>query len=329
MRIDSQDPAIVNESLTAIPGIRVGHVTDREGCTGCTVVLCPPDTIAGVDQRGGGPGTRETDLLRPTGHVEAVNAILLSGGSAFGLSAAGGVMRWLEERGVGYRTGDGSVVPIVPAAILYDLGLGRRDVRPNEEAGYRACSLASSEPVEEGSVGAGTGCRVCALAGNDRASKGGTGSALLSAGGGLQVAALVAVNALGEILDEEGNILAGLRSSQNPGEFVPVLEALAEQLSARQSRQNTVIGVVATNARLSKSEVSRVARMASNGVARVVRPAHTAHDGDTMFALATGQLKADASVIGAFAAEAVAIAIRRAVRAATSLGGVRAISDPG
>ncbi|MCY3718707.1 MAG: P1 family peptidase [Anaerolineaceae bacterium] len=319
----------MNNTLTAIPGIRVGHVTDREGCTGCTVVLCPPDTVAGFDQRGGGPGTRETDLLRPTGHVNSVNAILLSGGSAFGLSAAGGVMRWLEERGRGYRTGDGSIVPIVPAAILYDLGLGVRGIRPGEEAGYLACSRASSKPVAEGSVGAGTGCRVCSMAGNSRASKGGTGSGLLSVGGGLQVAALMAVNALGEILDEEGRILAGLRSTRNPGEFVPVLEELDKHLTARQSRKNTVIGVVATNARLTKSDVTRVARMASNGVARVVRPAHTAHDGDTMFVLATGRLEADASVIGAFAAEAVAIAIRRAVRAATSLGGVRAISDPG
>ena len=320
---------MVNETLTAIRGIRVGHFTDREGCTGCTVVLCPPDTVAGVDQRGGGPGTRETDLLRPTRHVDSVNAILLSGGSAFGLSAAGGVMRWLEERDRGYRTGDGFVVPIVPAAILYDLGLGVRGIRPDEDAGYFACSQASSHPVEEGSVGAGTGCRVCAVAGNSRASKGGTGSALVSAGGGLQVAALMAVNALGEILDEEGRILAGLRSTRNRREFVPVLEELGLHLSLRQSRQNTVIGVVATNARLTKSDVTRVARMASNGVARVVRPAHTAFDGDTMFALATGRLEADASVTGAFAAEAVAIAIRRAVRAATSLGGVQAISEPG
>lgn len=236
-------------------------------------------------------------------------------------------MRWLEERCTGYRTGDGSVVPIVPAAILYDLGLGVRGVRPDEEAGYLACERASSKPVEEGSAGAGTGCRVCTLAGNNRASKGGTGSALLSVGGGLQVAALMAVNALGEILDEEGDILAGLRSPQNPGEFVPVLKELGQHLSVRQSRQNTVIGVVATNARLSKSEVTQVARMASNGVARVVRPAHTAHDGDTMFAMATGKLEANATLIGAFAAEAVAMAIRRAVRAATSLGGVRAISE--
>ncbi|MCY4526331.1 MAG: P1 family peptidase [Anaerolineaceae bacterium] len=317
----------MNDTLTAIHGLRVGHVTDRQGCTGCTVVLCPPGTVGGVDQRGGGPGTRETDLLRPTRHVDTVNAILLAGGSAYGLSAASGVMRWLEERGTGYQTGDGSIVPIVPAAILYDLGLGLRGVRPDEEAGYLACNQASSDPVEEGSVGAGTGARICSLAGNSRASKGGTGSARLSAGGGLQVAALMAVNALGEILDEKGQILAGLRSAQNPGEFVPVLEAWGQHLSERQARQNTVIGVVATNARLSKSGVTRVAQMASNGVARVVRPAHTAYDGDTMFALATGKLEAEASVVGAFAAEAVAIAIRRAVRAATSLGGVRAISD--
>ena len=317
----------MNRTLTAIPGIRVGQVTDPEGCTGCTVVLCPPGTVGGVDQRGGGPGTRETDLLRPDRHVDGVHAVLLAGGSAYGLAAATGVMRWLEERETGYRTGDGSIVPIVPAAILYDLGIGAAEARPDEGSGYRACEAATSEPTAEGSVGAGAGCRVSSLAGNERASKGGIGSACLEAGGGLLVAALVAVNALGEVLDERGEILAGLRRTPNAGDFVPLLNELQVHLARRQTRSNTVIGVVATNARLSKGETSRVAQMASGGVARAVRPAHTAHDGDTMFALATGQLDADASVVGAFAAEAVATAIRRAVRAATTLGGVRAISD--
>lgn len=318
----------MNRTLTAIPGISVGHDTDLEGCTGCSVVLCPPGTVGGVDQRGGGPGTRETDLLRPDRHVDSVHAVLLAGGSAYGLAAATGVMRWLEERETGYRTGDGAIVPIVPAAILYDLGIGAADARPDESAGYRACVAAASEPVAEGSVGAGTGCRVCSLAGNERASKGGIGSACVDAGEGLLVAALVAVNALGEVLDERGEILAGLRRRPDSGEFVPVLRELKALLASRQTRSNTVIGVVATNARLSKGETCRVAQMAGAGVARAVRPAHTAHDGDTMFALATGPLKADASVVGAFAAEAVASAIRRALRAASTLGGVRAISDP-
>ena len=316
-----------NNPLTAVPGIRVGHVTDRRAGTGCTVVLCPPGTVGAVDQRGGGPGTRETDLLRPVNHVQQVNAILLSGGSAWGLAAAEGVMRWLGERETGYRTGDGAIVPIVPAAILYDLGLGSASVRPGPEMGYRACTVASGAPVAEGSVGAGTGCRVCSLAGNGRASKGGIGSACIEPGDGLQVAALVAVNALGEVLDERGEILAGLRAGPGETGFVPVLDELQTWLAQRLESRNTVIGVVVCNARLDKAEVSRVAQMASCGVARAIRPAHTAYDGDTMFALATGDHEVDASIVGAFAAEAVSMAIRRAVRLATSLGGVCAISD--
>ena len=317
----------LNRTLTAISGIRAGHATNRAGGTGCTVVLCPPGTVGGVDQRGGGPGTRETDLLRPSQHVDNVSAILLSGGSAYGLAAADGVMRWLEERDVGYRTGDGAVVPIVPAAILYDLGIGSVTARPGPDMGYQACEQASAEPLAEGSVGAGTGCRVCSLTGNARATKGGIGSACMEIDEGLLVAALVAVNALGEVLDERGEILAGLRSRPGKNDFIPVLDVLRTLLDQRQARSNTVIGVVATNARFSKAAVTRVAQMASCGVARTIRPAHTAHDGDTMFALATGSQEADPSVVGAFAAEAVAMAIRRAVRAATSLGGVRAICD--
>ncbi len=292
-------------------------------------MLCPPGTVGGVDQRGGGPGTRETDLLRPARHVEQVSAVLLSGGSAWGLAAADGVMRWLGERETGYRTGDGAIVPIVPAAILYDLGLGSASTWPGPEMGYRACTQASDGPVAEGSVGAGTGCRVCSLAGNGRATKGGIGTACIDIGDGLLVAALVAVNALGEVLDERGEILAGLRAGPCEARFVPVLEELHTWVAQRQRNSNTVIGVVVSNARLGKAEVNRVAQMASCGVARAIRPAHTAHDGDTMFALTTGVHEADASVIGAYAAEAVSMAIRRAVRMATSLGGVRAISDSG
>ena len=287
----------------------------------------PAGTVGGVDQRGGGPGTRETDLLRPTQHVDEVHAITLAGGSAYGLAAADGVMRWLEERGIGYRTGDGAVVPIVPAAILYDLGLGSAAARPGPEMGYEACEEANSAPLAEGSVGAGTGCRVCTLGGNARATKGGIGSAGSAPGEGLQVTALVAVNALGEVLDERGEILAGLRSAPGARDFTPLLDSLQALLERRQTQRHTVLGVVATNARLTKAEVTRVAQMASSGVARCIRPAHTMHDGDTMFALATGTQEADVSVVGAHAAEAVAVAIRRAVRAARSLGGVAAIRD--
>lgn len=317
-----------NNTLTAVPGFRAGHATDRAGATGCTVVLCPPGTVGGVDQRGGAPGTRETDLLRPTQQVDTVHAVLLSGGSAFGLAAADGVMRWLEERSVGYRTGDDLVVPIVPAAILYDLGLGSATARPGPDMGYQACQNAAAGPLAEGSVGAGTGCRVCALTGNARATKGGIGSACIEPDAGLRVAALVAVNALGEVLDEQGQILAGLRSGPASTEFTPVLQHLHQHLARRPTSRNTVIAVVATNARLTQPAVTRVAQMAACGVARAIRPAHTMHDGDTLFALAAGTHEADVSVVGAYAAEAVACAIRRAVRTATSLAGVRAISEP-
>ena len=317
----------LNRTLTAIPGIRAGHATNRAGGTGCTVVLCPPGTVGGVDQRGGGPGTRETDLLRPSQHVDNVSAILLSGGSAYGLAAAdgshalaGGARCRVSDRRWRCRADRAGGHPL-------RFGIGSVTARPGPDMGYQACEQASAEPLAEGSVGAGTGCRVCSLTGNARATKGGIGSACMEITDGLLVAALVAVNALGEVLDERGEILAGLRSRPGKNDFIPVLDVLRTVLDQRQARSNTVIGVVATNARFSKAAVTRVAQMASCGVARTIRPAHTAHDGDTMFALATGSQEADPSVVGAFAAEAVAMAIRHAVRAATSLGGVRAICD--
>lgn len=319
----------MNDTLTAVPGIRVGHWTNRDAVTGCTVVLCPPRTVGGVDQRGGAPGTRETDLLRPMHLVEHVHAVLLSGGSAYGLSAADGVMRYLEERGIGYPAMPGVVVPIVPAAILFDLGIGSSSVRPGTDAGYTACQNASSDPVPQGSVGAGTGCRVGGLLGNELATKGGIGSATVDLGEGLLVSALIAVNALGDVVDERGEILAGVRRPDDPNQFLGVLSVL--QQSAHfvppAASNNTVIGVVATNARLTKEEANKVAQMAHDGLAQAVRPAHTWFDGDTLFTLATGEKTANANVVGAFAAEAAARAIRQAVRQAVSLGGVRAIRD--
>ncbi len=315
-------------TLTDIPGIRVGHATNADAATGCTVILCPEGTVAGVDQRGGAPGTRETDLLHPMHLVEHVNAILLAGGSAYGLSAADGVMRYLEEQGIGYPYRRG-VVPIVPAAILFDLTIGSYDVRPNAEMGYAACLSASTHPVEQGSVGAGTGCRVGGLLGNELATKGGIGSASLDLGDGLKVAALIAVNALGDVVDETGQIIAGLRTDPNTKSFASTLELLRSisRMPAMPTRENTVIGVVATNARLNKEEVNKVAQMAQDGLAQAVRPAHTMFDGDTLFALATGEIPANVNAIGAFAAEVVAQAIRNAVRSATSLAGVRSLRD--
>lgn len=319
----------VNDTLTAIAGIRVGHATHLEGATGCTVVICPDGTVGGVDQRGGGPGTRETDLLHPTQGMEQVNAVVLSGGSAYGLATADGVMRYLEEHDIGYKGIPGYIVPIVPAAILFDLMIGKPGIRPDAAMGYAACEVATSKPVAQGTVGAGTGCRIGGMRGNEFATKGGLGSACISIDDELMVAALVAVNAVGDVLDEQGQIIAGLRTPDGK-EFANMmneLRTISRMTNRPVSRESTVIGVVATNAKLSKAHVNKMAQMAHDGVARVVNPAHTMYDGDTIFALATGQIPANVSVVGAFAAEATAKAIRNAVRAATSLAGVRAWKD--
>jgi L-aminopeptidase/D-esterase-like protein len=319
----------MNDTITAIAGIRVGHYTDLEAATGCTVILCPDGTVGGVDQRGGSPGTRETDLLRPMHNVSTVNAIVLSGGSAYGLASADGVIRYLEEQGIGYMSGTGFLVPIVPAAILMDLPIGRGDVRPDAAMGYAASEVATDAPVAEGTLGAGTGCRIGAMYGNEMATKGGIGSACIQIDDDLKVAALVAVNAVGDVIDEDGSILAGLRSGPGSTEFMGMLNGLKGMARMVESpgRDNTVIGVVATNARLSKEEVNKMAQMAQDGLARAVNPAHTMYDGDTIFGLATGEIPANVTVIGAYAAEAMAQAIRRGVRAATSLSGVMAINS--
>lgn len=315
----------VNDTLTAVPGLRVGHATDLDGATGCTVILCPPETVGGVDQRGGAPGTRETDLLRPMHLVQHVNALVLSGGSAFGLAAADGVMRWLAERGTGYQAGE-FIVPIVPAAIIFDLPIGTPGIYPDAAMGLAACDAASTDPVAHGSVGAGTGARVGGMLGNAFATKGGLGSYALTFDNGLVVAALAVVNAAGDVLDERGEILAGVRTAPDSRAFMGMLNVLRAQTAA-PPMSNTVIGVVATNARLTKEQANKVAQMAHDGLARAVNPAHTLYDGDTIFALATGTVEADPTLVGAFGAEAFAAAIRRGVRAARTLGGVRAYND--
>lgn len=318
---------MINNTITAVPGIRVGHHTNVEAATGCTVILCPPNTVGGVDQRGGAPGTRETDLLHPMHLVRHVNAVVLAGGSAFGLATADGVMRYLEERGEGFVTNIGTVVPIVPAAILFDLQVGSTSIRPTAEMGYAACTAASDTPVEQGNVGAGTGCRVGSMLGNEFATKGGVGSAAIVLQDNLVVAALCAVNAFGDVVDEQGQVLAGLRQPPDGAQFFGALNALRMMPRPQSDGQNTVIGVVATNAMLTKEETNKVAQMAHDGLARAVRPAHTLYDGDTLFALATGEVPSDVSLVGAFAAEAVAEAIRSAVRAAVTLHGVRAWNE--
>ncbi len=315
--------------LTAVPGIRVGHATDPVGLTGCTVVLCEEGAVGGVDQRGGAPGTRETDLLHPMHLVEKVHAVLLAGGSAFGLAAADGVMRYLEERGIGYDTMVARV-PIVPAAILFDLNVGDSRARPDAAMGYAACQAAGDGPVAEGNVGAGTGATVGKILGIGRAMKSGIGTAAVDLGNGLVVAALIAVNPLGDVVDPAtGAILAGARrpDADEPADTLALMRALLGGASPFATTPNTVIGVVATNARLTKEQAGKVAQMAHNGLARAVRPAHTMYDGDTIFALATGEKAADVNLIGAFAAEVMAEAIVRAVKAAEGLPGLPAWRD--
>jgi L-aminopeptidase/D-esterase-like protein len=320
----------LTDSLTDVPGILVGHAEDLESITGCTVVLCPPNTVGGVDQRGGAPGTRETDLLRPLHVVQYVNAVVLAGGSAFGLAAADGVVRYLEEHGIGYETRVARI-PIVSAAILFDLDIGSGLRRPDAQMAYAACASATDGPVAMGCVGAGTGAKIGQYMGLAQATKGGIGGASVDLGDGLIVAALVAVNALGDVVERDGTILAGVRDSAASKRFVGSMEVMRRR--ARPPAQienavsNTVIGVIATNARLNKEEANKVAQMAHDGLARAVQPAHTMFDGDTLFALATGEIEANVSVIGAFAAEVVAQAIRNAARNATSLGGVPAARD--
>jgi L-aminopeptidase/D-esterase-like protein len=313
-------PKVWNEAITDVPGIRVGHATNAEARTGCTVVLCPKEgAVGGVDQRGGAPGTRETDLLRPMHLVERANAVLLAGGSAFGLDAACGVVRWLEEQGIGF---DARVarVPIVPAAILFDLDVGDASVRPDAAMGYAACEAAGDGPVAEGRVGVGTGCTVGKVLGPGHAMPAGVGTASIDLGGGLVVGALVAVNAFGDVVNPRtGEILAGARALTGGGlaDTLATMKGLVGKTVLRfAGGSHTVVGVVATNARLSKEEANKVAQMAHDGLAQAIRPAHTMFDGDTLFALATGQKKADVNLVGAYAAEVVAQAIVRAVLAA-------------
>jgi len=324
-------------AITDVPGIKVGHAEDLEAITGCTVILCEDGAVGGIDQRGGAPGTRETDALQPTRLVDKAHAVMLAGGSAFGLDAASGAVRYLEEKKVGFNVGVARV-PIVPAAILFDLAIGRAEVRPDAEMGYQACLNASEDAPAEGSVGAGTGATVGKILGLGQATKAGIGTASLEIGGGVIVGAIVAVNALGDVIDpDSGEIIAGARSLHKgpmkvgEGVFADSLEVMKGLIGRTAmgfaSRQNTVIGVVATNAKLDKVGATKVAQMAQNGVVRTIRPANTMLDGDTIFALATGKKKADINIVGAYAAQVIAEAILRSVRMAKGLGGVPAITE--
>jgi len=312
----------MHDDITDIPGIRVGHDTNLEAGTGCTVILCDTPAVGGVDVRGSAPATRETDLLRPMNLVEEVNAVVLTGGSAYGLDAASGVMRYLEEHDIGYHTGVARV-PIVPAAAIFDLAFGSPTVRPDAAAGYRACDKATTEPVMQGNVGAGAGATVGKMAGPSFMMKGGLGSASTQLSDGTIVGALVVVNAVGDVIDPQTQrVVAGARN------------LAGEDLFATNPFGNTTIAVVATNASLTKEQVNKVAQMAHDGMAQAIRPAHTMFDGDAIFALALGpktQTLTNSSIaasltstIGAAAAITLARAILKAVRHATELHGLPA-----
>jgi len=328
----------LKNAITDVPGLLVGHAQDDEALTGCTVILCEKGAAGGVDQRGGAPGTRETDAMHPMHLVTQVHGVVLSGGSAFGLDSASGVVRYLEEKNVGFDVRVAKV-PIVPAAILFDLGLGQSNVRPDSAMGYQACLNASTDPPAEGNVGAGTGATVGKILGLGQAMKSGIGTASLEIGSKVIVGAIAAVNAFGDVIDPNtGQIVAGARTLQKgpikigtKGYFADTLQTMRSLVGRTilgfSSKENTVIGVVATNARLNKEQVNKVAQMAQDGLARCIRPAHTMLDGDTIFALATDERDADVNIVGAFAAEVFSQAILRAVRAAKPAAGLPACGE--
>ncbi|HLJ30230.1 MAG TPA: P1 family peptidase [Candidatus Angelobacter sp.] len=317
--------------LTDVAGIKVGHFTSKQRPTGCTVVLCEAGAVAGVDVRGSAPGTRETDLLNPVNTVEQVQAIVLSGGSAFGLDTATGVMRYLEEHGLGFKVGAAGVVPIVPAAVLFDLTIGDAKIRPNAESGYQACVAAVSGTIAQGNVGAGAGATVGKLFGQGSAMKSGLGAASAKVGDtGIVVAALVAVNALGDVINpKSGRIVAGARTQDGHGLRDSMAEIMRGYQVTSQIGANTTIGVVATNAAFGKVQMTKIAQMAHDGLARSINPVHTLFDGDTIFAISTGTLKKTGSHghIGAIAAEVMAQAVVRAVTHAQGIPGLPAYRD--
>jgi L-aminopeptidase/D-esterase-like protein len=313
--------------MVALPGIHIGHWHDPEGLTGCTVLLPAAGAMrAGVHVGGGAPGTRETDLLAPTARVAEIHSLLLTGGSAFGLDAASGVMRWLRERGRGHDVGVARV-PIVPAAVIFDLDLGSSEAHPDLASGYAACEAAGPDEAREGSVGAGYGACIGRMLGPAGRMKGGLGLATSGHEGGVVVAALAVVNAVGDVIDHDGSIVAGARRDGNfVGSAALLRESAAASIAARPL-SNTTLVAVATNARLEKLGLTRLAQQAHDGLALSISPVHTSFDGDTVFALSTGEEQAEPNALAALAVDAVARAVRSAVRAATSVGGVPAVRD--
>jgi L-aminopeptidase/D-esterase-like protein len=321
----------MNNAITDVPGFEVGHAQDPKGVTGCTVVLCPPGTVGGLDVRGSAAGTRQTDSLHPFHFVDEVHAILLSGGSAFGLDASGGVMKYLEEKGIGYPT-SAARVPIVPTAIIYDLGIGDSRIRPDPKMGYQACLNRQAGKVEEGSVGVGMGATVGKLYGIRYATKGGVGTSSVHLPDGVVIGAIVAVNAFGDVVEvkDPGKILAGARDPKNSIRFIDSAQKIREGVFPQRpgsAFQHTTLGVVATNAKLTKRQAIKVAQMAQVGLARTISPIHSTVDGDLIFALSAGNRSADVNCIGLMAEEAVATAVIRAIQAADGMGLLPAYKD--
>jgi L-aminopeptidase/D-esterase-like protein len=316
-------------SITDIEGISVGHASDFGAVTGCTVILFDNPAVGAIDLRGGGTSTRQIDSLLSHNTFGKVHAILLTGGSAYGLDASGGVMKFLEERNKGLSVGYGMVVPSVPTAVIFDLGIGNGRIRPDARMGYEACLNAESSGVEEGSIGAGTGATVGKLLGLDHATKGGVGTSGYKFENGVIVSALVVVNAFGDVVSpENGEIVAGVRTTPRGSKFAGTVNLLKQGVTFREDKsRNTTLAVVATNARFSKSELGRIANIAQTGLARVISPVHTIADGDVVIAVSCGEIEGDANLIGVIAAELTANAILRAVHHSKGLGGIPSTED--
>ena len=324
---NKESSIVLKDAMIDVPGIKVGHSQDIKAGTGCTVVICEKGAVAGVDVRGGAPGTRETDLLNPVNLVDKAHAIYLSGGSAFGLDGATGVMKYLEEKGIGLDVVL-TKVPIVPGAVLFDLGVGDYRIRPDARMGYDACLNASEEEVRQGNIGAGTGATVGKIFGGLRCMKSGLGTASFKSQE-LIIGAIVAVNCLGDVIDpENGEIIAGVLSEDRK-DFANTMSFLRNfpQKTKDNFSKNTTIGVIATNAKLTKAGAAKVAIMAQDGYARAIIPSHTMFDGDTIFCMATGEIEVGVNVVGAIAAEVMARAIVKAVKNAEPLFGLKSYQD--
>ena len=312
-------------NILDVKGIKVGQVQQMEGLTGCSVILCEEGAVCGVDVRGSAPGTRETDLLDPINMIQKVHAVVLSGGSAFGLEATCGVSKYLEENGIGFDVGVAKV-PIVTGAVLFDLGVGDPKCRPNIDMGYEACKVASYTNLEQGNFGAGCGATVGKIKGSNFCTKGGIGSYSIKLDNGLVVAALIAVNAFGDVY-EEGKVIAGVLNDSKD-EFLNTYDLMKQGVNKGGFNiDNTTIGVVATNAKLDKAQCKKVSQMAHNGYAKTIFPIHTPHDGDTIFTLATGEIETDVTLLGSLATEVVEKSIINAIKNAKSINNIPSYNE--